>query len=454
MNAVISYGRIVGAWWPKLSLSRKFALVSSAVVLGGMIIIGSWVAMQVERAVRHNAASSTAIYMDSFVTPLVQDLTKNDSLSAESVRALDALMDSTAVSMRVAAIKVWGPRGLLLYSTDKKRMGMQFKVKDELKDAWRGIVTSSFQNVHQENKLERQAGAPLLEVYSPIHDDTGRVMAVAEFYETAWVLRDEITAAQRDAWMLTGVVALLMVATLFIVVSGGSQTIDDQAAALRRRVDELSQLLDLNETLRGRLEEMSRLAAAGNERFLRRIGSDLHDGPTQLISFALLRLDAVDRIEDREAVRSALQDALTEIRAVASGLLMPVVEGRTLAQALAQVVHEHERRTSTEVAVEIGALPEGIPETYKVCLCRFAQEALNNAFRHAGGTGQSLRAWATDAAILVQVADQGPGLPPSQEGSQGLGLAGLADRIEALRGTLEILAPHGQGAQLTVQLPI
>jgi signal transduction histidine kinase len=250
-------------------------------------------------------------------------------------------MGVAPVNMRVVAIKIWGPRGLLLYSTDKKRMGTRFKVKDELREAWGGIVTSSFQNVHQENRPEREAGEALLEVYAPIHDATGRVMAVAEFYQSAGALRDEIAAAQRDAWMVTGVVALLMVATLFIVVSDGSQTIDDQAAALRRRVSELSQLLDLNETLRGRLQETSKMAAAEHERFLRRIGSDLHDGPTQLISFALLRLDAVAQADDREAVRSALQDALSEIRAVSSGLLMPAVEGRSLGQALSYVADEH-----------------------------------------------------------------------------------------------------------------
>src|SRR3954465_200413 len=217
MNAVLSYGRAVRDWWPTLSLARKFALVSSAVVLGGMIIIGSWVAMQVERAVRHNVASSTAIYMDSFVTPLLQDLVANDSLSDESVTALDGLMNVAAVNMRVVAIKIWGPHGLLLDSTNKKRMGMQFKVKDELRDAWGGVVTSSFENVHQENKAEREAGTPLLEVYTPVHDGTGRVMAVAEFYQSAEALRDEITAAQRNSWMVTGVVALLMVTTLFIV---------------------------------------------------------------------------------------------------------------------------------------------------------------------------------------------------------------------------------------------
>jgi signal transduction histidine kinase len=333
-------------------------------------------------------------------------------------------------------------------------MGMQFKVKDELRDAWGGVVTSSFENVHQENKAEREAGTPLLEVYTPVHDGTGRVMAVAEFYQSAEALRDEITAAQRNSWMVTGVVALLMVTTLFIVVSDGSQTIADQAAALRRRVQELSQLLDLNETLRGRLHEMSAMAAAENERFLRKVGSDLHDGPTQLISLALLRLDALDRPEDREAVRSALQDALTEIRGVASGLLMPAADGRSIGQALCHVADEHERRTNTEVAVQIYGLPEDMPEAHKVCLCRFAQEALTNAFRHAGGKGQSLRAWSSRSAIFVQVADQGPGLPRSPHRDKRLGLAGLAHRIEAIGGTLKIGSTPGKGTKLTARLPL
>jgi hypothetical protein len=231
-------------------------------------------------------------------------------------------------------------------------VGTQFEVKGELKGAWQGAVTSSFQNVHQENKSEREAGAPLLEIYAPIHDGSGKVMAVAEFYETAWALRDDITAAQRNAWMLTGVVALLMVATLFLVVSDGSQTIDDQAAALGRRVSELSEMLDLTETLRGRLQEMSKFAAANNERDFRKLGSDLHNGPLQLVSFALLRWDALDLPEDREAIHSALTDALTEIRAISAGLLMPAALG----QAVAHAVDEHETQTRTWAAGGLGAV--------------------------------------------------------------------------------------------------
>jgi signal transduction histidine kinase len=215
MNAVWSSGRAIRGRWQQLSLTQKFTLVSVAVVLGGTVIIGSWLAMQLEQALWQSAASSTAIHAEGAVT------------------------------------------------------------------------------------------APQL----------------------PGALLDEVTAAQRGAWMVTGVVALLMVAVLFTVVLDGSRTINRQGTALKRRLGELSLLLDLNETLRGRLEEVSRFAAPDSHSLLRRIGSNLHDGPTQLISLALLRLDALDRPEDREAVRSALQDALAEIRAVSSALLMPAVQG-------------------------------------------------------------------------------------------------------------------------------
>jgi signal transduction histidine kinase len=455
MHAVSTCRRVARDWWPTLSLARKFALVSSAVVLGGMVIIGSWVAMQVEHAVRHNVASSTAIYMDSFVTPLLQDLVKNDSLSATSETALDALMHVAAVNMRVVAIKIWGPRGLLLYSSnDKGRVGTTFKVKEELRGAWGGVVTSSFQNMHRENRPERAIGAPLLEVYAPVHDPAGRVMAVAEFYQSADVLRDEIMAAQRDAWIVTGLVALLMVAMLFIVVSDGSQTISDQAAALRRRVNELSQLLDLNETLRGRLQEMSKLAAAENERFLRRVGTDLRDGPSQLISFALLRLDSLDRPEDREAVRSALQDSLADIRSLSAGMFMPAAAGLSLGQALRHIAEAHQERTSTKVAVEIRELPEDMPELYKVGLCRFVEEALNNAVRHPGSKGPSLRAWTSEGAVFVQVTDHGRDLRGTEDAGERFGLAGLAGRLEGLGGTLQIVSAQGRATQLTARVPL
>jgi signal transduction histidine kinase len=93
----------------------------------------------------------------------------------------------------------------------------------------------------------------------------------------------------------------------------------------------------------------------------------------------------------------------------------------------------------------------------KICLSRFIQEGLNNAFKHAGGKGQKVAAWAEEDTITVEVEDEGPGFDPSDYGLRspsGLGLKGLRDRIESLGGMLVIGRMPRVGTRLSATLPV
>jgi signal transduction histidine kinase len=140
-------------------------------------------------------------------------------------------------------------------------------------------------------------------------------------------------------------VTLAMLSILFGIVRNGSQTIANQERALRDRIDELSGLLAQNESLHQRIDEIHRRSVETNDLVLRRIGSELHDGPAQLISLALLRLDALRPkstgdtgevpMDDFERIRGALVDSLAEIRNMSAGLTLPQLDRVTPAEALA-----------------------------------------------------------------------------------------------------------------------
>src|SRR5262249_58909448 len=116
---------------------------------------------------------------------------------------------------------------------------------------------------------------------------------------------------------------------LFRIVRTGSATISSQQKALRERISELSRLLSQNEDLRHRVDEINRRSVETHDLILRRVGAEMHDGPAQLISLALLLLDApppqapvqcaeLPR-EDYVKIHSALSDALTGIRKMSAG---------------------------------------------------------------------------------------------------------------------------------------
>ena len=99
---------------------------------------------------------------------------------------------------------------------------------------------------------------------------------------------------------------------------------------------------------------------------------------------------------------------------MAAGLTLPELSGVSPSDALCLAVRNHERRTATTVSCEVEGLPHDVPAPIKSCLYRFAQEALNNAYRHAGGHGQTVRGRYRGNTIEVEVADAGPGFEPGK----------------------------------------
>ena len=451
--------------WETNSLSKQFALMGSAVLLVGMVIMGIWVAEKIETIVSLNMAVDSALYMDSFVAPHAQGLLSKDILSPEEERKLDALLQDTSIGGRIASFKIWKPGGLIAYSSRKSIIGKSFPPTDNLNLAWKGNVASEFDTlVDEEDAQERASGVPYLEIYSPIREKfTGRIIAVAEFYVKAELFQKILFQAKLQSWMLVGFVTMVMLGLLFVIVHRGSRTIDYQKMALESRVEELS-------ILRNRLKSASRKSTELNEHFLRQVGSDLHDGPAQLLGLVLLRLDAlkdlypaeVDKKDtdqnDFKIVQDALKDALEEIRNISAGLVLPELEGLTLAEVLTKAIKTHELRTGIKIDRHLDRLPSNVNRSACICFYRFVQEGLNNANHHALGAPCEVIAYCTDDMIEVKVTDGGPGFDPADMGKRnsdsGLGLAGLRERIESLGGKFEIQTSIGQGTVLTAKFSL
>lgn len=450
-------------YWEAVSLSQQFAFTSTVVLLGGMLVIGAWVAEKIETSVIYNTAVATALYMDSFVAPHAQDLSTQDILNRDQQIELDSLLQDTSIGSRIASFKIWKPEGLIAYSSRKKIIGKKFPPTENLKLAWVGNITAEFDTLEdEEDAEERVANAPYLEIYSPIREKfTGRIIAVAEFYLKADRFEQILFQAKLQSWLLVGLVTIIMLSLLFIIVHSGSRTIENQKMSLKKRVLELSDL-------RNRLKNASRKTTELNEQFLRQIGADLHDGPAQLLALALLRLDALKSFisagtqipkggkDDLKIVQSALDDALIDIRNISAGLVLPELDGLSLTEILTKAVRTHEHRTGTSIDLKFDNLPVHVGKSTQICLYRMVQEGLNNSYHHALKAQSSVSARHTDGVIEVEVADEGSGFDLSTiaTSSTGLGLPGLRERIESIGGEFEIRSATGQGTQLFARLTV
>ena len=107
-------------------------LGSLAILVIGMAVIGAWVTSQIEEGVVDRTAATTALYVDSLVTPPLQDLAESNELTPESVDRLDWLFDDTPLGQEVLVFQVWDRSGEIVYSTVPNLVGQDFPVEGDL----------------------------------------------------------------------------------------------------------------------------------------------------------------------------------------------------------------------------------------------------------------------------------------------------------------------------------
>ncbi len=447
------------------SLARQFMLASFAILVAGMLIIGGWISLQIERGVINQTAGVTALYVDSFIAPHLQDLARGVELDATHLQALDQLMFTTPLGKRIVAFKVWSPDGKILYSTTPSLIGQKFTVGYGLQRALSGQVASHISDLQESENVEEQRRWPrLFETYAPVRlAGTEQVVAVSEFYQTVDDLSREVTTAQLTSWLIVGVCTLIMYLLLAGMVRRGSNTIAQQQTELEQKFSEIAQL---NE----RVRRAAARTTALNERFLRRISADLHDGPGQDISFALLRFYAiVERCTqcpvadeqgrplsaDFNAIQISLQSGLRELRAISAGLRLPELDALSLRETVARAVREHEDKTGRRVDFTSNGIPEYASSPVKITLYRLAQEALANGHRHAQDAKQYVRIWTEGKEICLEVVDNGPGFNMESlvQHHSSLGLAGMRERVQVLGGIFLLESAPGRGTRIRARLP-
>jgi signal transduction histidine kinase len=207
---------------------------------------------------------------------------------------------------------------------------------------------------------------------------------------------------------------------------------------------------------RNRAAETRRWAA--EERL--RIAREVHDGVGHSLAVISLQAGVAEHLlqshpEDARsavaAIRQVSRQALAELRVELAMLRgerpAPPPDLRDLPDMVASV-----RRAGLQVELDVGQLPDSVPDVVSAAAFRIAQEALTNVARHAGAAAHaSVRLRAVDGRLEVEVCDDGPGAGGATEGS---GLTGMRERTLALGGSFSAGGGASGGFVVRAVLPL
>ncbi|MGO1002199.1 sensor histidine kinase [Lysobacter sp. CA196] len=192
----------------------------------------------------------------------------------------------------------------------------------------------------------------------------------------------------------------------------------------------------------------------------RRLARELHDGIGQnltALKHRLVQLGEGLSEEQRTRLQAAIAlcaDTLEDTRELSRLLRPPILDDLGLEPALRWLARSQSEASGMDVAIEIEALP-ALDGDLQTLLFRVAQEAINNAAKHAQARSVLLRLVARSGLLQLQVVDDGCGYDPDAvAASGGCGLGGMRERLRLYDGQLEIHSVPGEGTRLRAVLPL
>jgi signal transduction histidine kinase len=383
--------------------------------------------------------------------------TQADSALRASEAAQRALADEQAALRRVATLVATGPPPSRVFEQVTKEVALLLGVPGASLVRYEGPGSATVLGGWSDD------GTLRLPVSSTIDLDgdsvVARVLRNRTPQRVAYTDADgSVVEKLQDAGYRAAVAAPVTVdGRLWGALAAGTRSAEPLPEGVEQRLCDFAELVAQSIANTDAYAELAasrvRIVEAGDaER--RRLERNLHDGAQQrLVSVALdLRLVGTKLATDPEAARGVLSGAqaelaagLEELRELARGIHPAVLTERGLGPAIESLTRR------SPVPVQITDLPEErLASSVEVAAYYVVAEAMTNVAKYAHATRATVSVRRSNGRATVVVADDGVG---GADPSQGSGLRGLADRLEALDGHLEVESTPAGGTRISAEIP-
>lgn len=213
------------------------------------------------------------------------------------------------------------------------------------------------------------------------------------------------------------------------------------------------------------LEKLLKKALLTQENERKRVAVEIHDSISQQVVGALYRIRGLEvllslsKVTEAEAeakeVKDILEKTLNEIRRVLTALPPVSLDEMGLTATLQQEVARFNQETDTECLFQVEGTPIELISSQKTTIYRVVQEALTNIRKHADATQASVQLHFEPETVSVKVSDNGKGFKLERTNMVGhLGLLGMKERADMLRGDLSVSSKPGSGTTIVLTFPV
>ena len=210
-----------------------------------------------------------------------------------------------------------------------------------------------------------------------------------------------------------------------------------------------------------RLQQLLHRAIQAQEAERKRLARELHDETGQALTSLMLQLKAlqeeteVDVIHDRlNGLRYLTSRTVEEVRRLSIDLRPAALDDLGLVPAIRAYLDDWTQRSGIELQF-ISQNPAGrLPSDLEIILYRVVQEGVTNIARHSHARTARIMLNHIGQSVLLTIADDGDGIDPTAHRGDGLGLAGMRERVEMAGGYWQIISAPAAGTRILIDLPV
>lgn len=440
----------------RMSLRAKLVLLALLPLLASLTLIAFAVHQQESELATREHALVRAGYMDARRTELKHYV----DLAVSTVRPLVGVPGGQQQALQLLSSLDYGPDGYFFVYAMDGRVLMHSRQPELIGQNLWTLRDPQGRPTIQQLVAQARAGGGYVDYLwrkpssSLLAPKLGYVVAVPEW---GWMLGTglymdgiEATMAELERGARQNITTTLL--WVGAVAVFGVALISAGALALN---------LSEHRSAEAKLRALARQVVQSQEDERARLARELHDGVSQALVATKLLIESAQHEPDgaarlQELALSRLNSTLAEVRHLSHALRPALLDTLGLPAALQHLAGEFDAAGGTRFETSLDGLERDLPDAVKTALFRIAQEALNNAARHAQASRVAVTlAFGPNGGLLLEIRDDGQGfdaVAAQAVADQGLGLRSMRERAAALGARLRLETAPGQGCRLSVTL--